>query len=140
MLVTVVGERITTMSHTSDEIAVAMKVAQYTRDHNGGTFWIVEGGDPWTITCDIMEGRGYSVAMYPEDEYIVPLVTFSVADVLTYFDKVGFTEIGTWVHDGKVYFDHIEIFNRLEDAMKYAKMMKQIAIFDLANMVEIEVK
>ena len=45
--------------------------------------------------------------------------------------------IGTWVHDGKIYFDLVQHIHDLDVATKVAKERGEIAIYDCANQKEI---
>ncbi len=42
--------------------------------------------------------------------------------------------VGGWMFDGKYYFDSCKVFTDREEAIKFGKEQKQIAIFDLDNL------
>lgn len=50
--------------------------------------------------------------------------------------------IGGWLNDENeyYYFDSIQVFRRLDEAIRFAKQNKQLAIFDLTNLKEIRIK
>tara|TARA_R100000322_G_scaffold159759_1_gene120879 strand:- start:473 stop:868 length:396 start_codon:yes stop_codon:yes gene_type:complete len=45
--------------------------------------------------------------------------------------------IGTWVHEGQIYFDIVQHINELDIATKIAKRRGEIAIYDCKNQKEI---
>lgn len=49
--------------------------------------------------------------------------------------------IGGWLNtdNEQYYFDSVKIFRSLDKAMQFAREQKQIAIFDLTNLIEIRV-
>jgi len=47
--------------------------------------------------------------------------------------------VGTWTHEGKIYFDVVRIYDDKETAIKIARANKEIAIFDLSSKKSINV-
>ena len=47
------------------------------------------------------------------------------------------TGVGTWIHDGKIYFDLVQHFHGLDEATQQAKQRGEIAIYDCKNQKEI---
>ena len=45
--------------------------------------------------------------------------------------------VGTWIHDGKIYFDLVQHFHGLDRATQQAKLRGEIAIYDCKNQKEI---
>ena len=45
--------------------------------------------------------------------------------------------VGTWIHDGKIYFDLVQHFHGLDEATEQAKQRGEIAIYDCKNQKEI---
>jgi hypothetical protein len=45
--------------------------------------------------------------------------------------------IGTWVHDGAIYFDIVQHIHDLNVAIKIARERGEIAIYDCANLKDI---
>jgi hypothetical protein len=125
----------------------AVEIAQYTRDNNGGTFKVYKG----TQTAYNMQAYNkpmYVVSPYKGEEWIIPLHLFTAGNVSDYINYIAggyfvlsseYVSIGTWVHEGQVYLDHVKIYNDLDDALNCARQNNQIAIYDLLNGVEIEV-
>lgn len=82
--------------------------------------------------------KGYSVAL-PNYEHKISLHEFTVEKFQEYYDKIkklGY-EIGTWINEGIVYLDAIQLINTKELALKLGEIRNQIAIFDLNNFEEI---
>ena len=50
--------------------------------------------------------------------------------------------IGGWLNDQNelYYFDSIRVFKNSENAIRFAKLNKQLAVFDLTNLIEIKIK
>src|SRR6476469_2800348 len=128
---------------------VAYKVAEYTCNHGGGTF------NP--STGETYPNGGYVVSINPECEYIVPLIEFSAEHVARYLDMVrpvidawnhsgndvrghSLKWVGTWVNDGNVYLDVVCVLSSKYRALWLAKKYNQLAIYDIANGVEITVE
>ena len=82
------------------------------------------------FTPESVQGR-YIVAT-PSNEKAVALKHFTKSLVSAYIrlaHQQGLA-IGTWVNQGKVYLDTIKGFEDLEEALVFAKMSNQLAIFD----------
>lgn len=82
------------------------------------------------FTPDSLKGR-YIVAT-PDNELIKPLKHFTKSLVSAYArlaNQQGLA-IGTWVNKGKVYLDTIKGFEDLEEALDFAKLSNQLAIYD----------
>tara|TARA_R100001082_G_scaffold99911_1_gene68807 strand:+ start:32 stop:433 length:402 start_codon:yes stop_codon:yes gene_type:complete len=45
--------------------------------------------------------------------------------------------VGTWIHEGKIYFDLVQHIHDLDVATKMAKEREEIAIYDCANLKDI---
>jgi|DEB0MinimDraft_6_1074348.scaffolds.fasta_scaffold219711_1 hypothetical protein len=41
--------------------------------------------------------------------------------------------VGTWIHDGKIYFDVVRIYDDKEAALNIARINDEIAIYDLST-------
>ena len=82
------------------------------------------------FTPESVKGR-YIVAT-PSNENIIKLKHFTKSLVSAYTRLAHQQElaIGTWVHKGKVYLDTIKGFEDLEEALDFAKMSNQLAIYD----------
>ncbi|MDM8174810.1 hypothetical protein FKG96_12545 [Olivibacter sp. LS-1] len=50
--------------------------------------------------------------------------------------------VGGWLNDenGFYYFDSIKLFSKMDEAIRFAKQNKQLAIFDLTNLREIRIE
>lgn len=82
------------------------------------------------FTSENVKGR-YIVAT-PDNELIKPLKHFNKSLVSAYArlaNQQGLA-IGTWVNKGKVYLDTIKGFEDLEEALDFAKLSNQLAIYD----------
>lgn len=128
---------------------VAYKVAQYTREHGGGTF------NP--STGETYPNGGYVVSINPECEYTIPLERFCAEDIAQYLLTVrpvidawnhstndvrgnSLKWFGTWVHEGNVYLDVVCVLSSKYRALWLADEYDQLAIYDIANGVEIPVE
>ena len=89
------------------------------------------------FTPESVQGR-YIVAT-PSNENIVKLKHFtkSLVSAYTRLAHQQGLEIGTWVNQGKVYLDTVKGFQDLEEAIVFAKMSNQLALFDRENGQEI---
>jgi hypothetical protein len=47
------------------------------------------------------------------------------------------TGVGTWMHEGKIYFDLVQHFHGLDEATEQAKQRGEIAIYDCKNQKDI---
>ena len=82
------------------------------------------------FTPESVQGR-YIVAT-PNNENIVKLKHFTKSLVSAYTrlaHKQGLA-IGTWVNQGKVYLDTIKGFEDLGEALEFARLSNQLAIYD----------
>lgn len=86
---------------------------------------------------------GYAVAL-PLCERIVPLVSLTVDAIETYVvDRTNDlwshpgAYVGAWVNDGSAYLDLSMVIEDKATALKVGAEYRQIAIYDLANGVEI---
>lgn len=82
------------------------------------------------FTPESVTGR-YIVAT-PSNEKTVALKHFTKSLVSAYAhlaNQQGLA-IGTWVNKGKVYLDTIKGFEDLEEALDFARMSSQLAIYD----------
>ena len=89
------------------------------------------------FTPDNVKGR-YIVAT-PNNETIKPLKHFTKSLVRAYLRLVNEQSlaIGIWVHKGKVYLDSVKGFEDLEEALGFARLSNQIAIYDRLGSKEI---
>ena len=55
------------------------------------------------------------------------------APLYTDDDVHRLTGVGTWIHDGKIYFDLVQHFHGLDEATQQAKQRGEIAIYDCKN-------
>lgn len=82
------------------------------------------------FTPNNLKGR-YIVAT-PSNELIKPIKPFNKSLICAYAklaNQQGLT-IGTWIHKGKVYLDTIKGFEDLQEALEFARLSNQIAIYD----------
>ena len=89
------------------------------------------------FTPDNVKGR-YIVAT-PSNELIKPLKHFNKSLIRAYLrlaNKQSLT-IGTWVHKGKVYLDSVKGFEDLDEALGFARVSNQLAIYDRLENKEI---
>ena len=82
------------------------------------------------FTPESVQGR-YIVAT-PNNEKTIALKHFtkSLVSAYTRLAHQQGLAIGTWVNQGKVYLDTVKGFQDLEEALVFAKMSNQIAIYD----------
>ena len=59
------------------------------------------------------------------------------APLYTDHDVHRLTGVGTWVHDGKIYFDLVQHFHGFDEATEQAKQRGEIAIYDCTKQKEI---
>ena len=82
------------------------------------------------FTPDTVKGR-YIVAT-PNNETIKPIKHFTKSLVRAYLRLA--TEqsltIGTWVNQGKVYLDSVKGFEDLGEALEFARLSNQLALYD----------
>ena len=89
------------------------------------------------FTPDNVKER-YIVAT-PSNELVKPLKHFNKSLIRAYLrlaNEQSLT-IGTWVHNGKVYLDSVKGFDDLEEALGFARLSNQIAIYDRLESKEI---
>ena len=89
------------------------------------------------FTPDNVKER-YIVAT-PSNETIKPLKHFNKSLIRAYLrlaNEQSLT-IGTWVHKGKVYLDSVKGFEDLEEALGFARLSNQLAIYDRLESKEI---
>ena len=82
------------------------------------------------FTPDNVKGR-YIVAT-PSNELVKPVKHFTKSLVSAYTrlaNKQGLA-IGTWVNQGSVYLDTIKGFEDLGEALEFARLANQLAIYD----------
>ena len=53
------------------------------------------------------------------------------------YDGHRLSGVGTWVHDGKIYFDLVQHFHGIDRATEVAKERGEIAIYDCKNQKDI---
>lgn len=74
-------------------------------------------------------------------EKVIPLDTFKEDDLINYSKKEMAKDkdvsMGTWIHEKNVYLDSSIGFKDLKEAIHFAKINNQIAIFDLEELNEI---
>ena len=89
------------------------------------------------FTPDSVKGR-YIVAT-PNNETIKPIkhLTKSLIRAYLRLAKEQSLAIGTWVNNGKVYLDTIKGFEDLEEAVGFARLSNQLAIYDRLENKEI---
>ena len=89
------------------------------------------------FTPDNVKGR-YIVAT-PNNETIKPIKHFTKSLVRAYMRLASEQSltIGTWVNKGKVYIDTIKGFEDLEEALGFARLSNQLAIYDRLESKEI---
>ena len=82
------------------------------------------------FTPDNVKGR-YIVAT-PSNELVKPVKHFTNSLLSAYArlaNKQGLA-IGTWVNQGRVYLDTIKGFEDLGEALEFARLSNQLAIYD----------
>ena len=89
------------------------------------------------FTPDNVKGR-YIVAT-PSNELVKPLKHFTKSLIRAYsrLAKEQSLAIGTWVNRGKVYLDTVKGFEDLDEALGFARLSNQIAIYDRLESKEI---
>lgn len=89
------------------------------------------------FTPDNVKGR-YIVAT-PTNELVKPIKHFtnSLVSAYTRLAHQQGLAIGTWVNQGKVYLDTIKGFEDLEEALGFARLSNQLAIYDRLENKEI---
>ena len=89
------------------------------------------------FTPDNVKGR-YIVAT-PNNETIKPIKHFTKSLVRAYMRLASEQSliIGTWVHKGKVYLGSVKGFEDLEEALGFARLSNQLAIYDQLESKEI---
>ena len=89
------------------------------------------------FTPDNVKGR-YIVAT-PNNETIKPIKHLTKSLIRAYLRLANEQSlaIGTWVHRGKVYLDSVKGFEGLEEALEFARLSNQIAIYDRLESKEI---
>lgn len=89
------------------------------------------------FTPNTVKGR-YIVAT-PSNETIKPLKHFTKSLIRAYLRQANVQSltIGTWVHNGKVYLDSVKGFEDLEEALGFASLSNQLAIYDRLENKEI---
>lgn len=73
---------------------------------------------------------------------IMPSVVVPVDDIQTLTTTLehftsAYDVVGTWLHDGMVHVDAVEIYLELEDALEAGKSLGEIAIWNIAAQEEI---
>ena len=68
---------------------------------------------------------------------IVPVDDLETLEYELYQRVKHFEYVGTWVHDGEVHIDAVEIYSDLEDAIEVGKSLGEIAIWNIAAQEEI---
>ena len=89
------------------------------------------------FTPDNVKER-YIVAT-PSNELVKPLKHFNQSLIRAYLRLANEQSlaIGTWVHKGKVYLDSVKGFEDLEEALEFARLSNQLAIYDRLESKEI---
>ena len=100
------------------------------------------GGATYNLSKGNLVGTdAYAVAIYPDREQIVPQVDFdTVEGYLTQNEDLlnnSNNSFGAWVSGGKTYLDVVATVKDKNQAMQLGLKHKQLAIFDLKNLVEI---
>ena len=119
---------------------------------------LLDGGYTRLLDRTVNPTEGYIIGGVTEPTTMdlagVSLFTFTIADTYQEFKKLWekydvlldehkdtyrmhkFTAglgIGTWIHDGKIYFDLVQHLYNLEIATREAKKRGEIAIYDCKN-------
>ena len=89
------------------------------------------------FTPDNVKGR-YIVAT-PNNEKVKPIKHLTASLIRAYLRLANeqSLSIGTWVHRGKVYLDSVKGFEDLEEALGFARLSNQLAIYDRLENKEI---
>ncbi len=97
--------------------------------------------NPFGFTYSLKTGRfvkfGFSVAYQATQNHFSRSGLEKVLEHAQEHSQV----IGGWLNteNNLYYFDSVKIFKDLNEAMNFAKLNQQIAIFDLTNLIEIKV-
>ncbi len=108
---------------------------------------VLNGGASFNVPSEtsLVGSSCYAVASYPDRELILDYDKLSIVTVQSYIDnnmdllKSESNFVGTWVNDGKVYFDISKSFIDLDLAKREAMEKNQLAIFDLKELQEIAI-
>ena len=100
------------------------------------------GGATYNISKGNLVGKdGYAVAIYPDREQIVSGIDYDILEgyIVQNEDLLSNSNnsFGAWVSGGKVYLDVVATVKDKRQAMELGYRHKQLAIFDLKNLVEI---
>src|SRR5579864_4530655 len=100
------------------------------------------GGATYNLSKGNLVGtNAFAVAIYPDREQIVEGIDFDTLEgyVAQNEDLLSNSNnsFGAWVSNGKVYLDVVATVPTKEQAMELGYRHKQLAIFDLKNLVEI---
>lgn len=117
----------------ADVLDVAADVFDHTAIHNGATFTHDHIGG-WTV----YEGDGYAVGGY-QDTVTVDLNTGNgepVYDLAEFIQRIPVDGngdkrylVGTWIEDGVLYIDAVQIWAELDDALSEGDRLKQDAVY-----------
>lgn len=103
----------------------AVAVLSTTVENGGGTY------NPDGTMADV--STGYALSLHPEWTKVVDLDDVTPTTVAVYFHDFAQAGkfVGTWVHEGQVHFDVVDIEQDYDIAMHLAVMAQQDAIYDL---------
>lgn len=101
----------------------------YTLAHGGCTF----------TAGEMNPSEGYAVGGFAPHKYCAQLDYEMFKQLALEFEAMTDKHyvVGTWVKEGLIVFDLVDIFDDKHDALRMANILNQEAIFDLANNVEI---
>ena len=83
--------------------------------------------------------KGRYIVATPDNETIKPIKHFTKSLIRAYLRLASEQSltIGTWVHNGKVYLDSVKGFEDLDEALGFARVSNQLAIYDRLENKEI---
>lgn len=121
-------------------VDVNSKAAQYTLDHNGGTFvphvgrsvnttdvYVVALGSPFEHTVELGDCEMFNRRLIKR-----AIEEFTEANRMRWNEGYW---LGTWIHDGLLHLDVVEKFHVYDDAYTAAVERGQIAFWDGVNQI-----
>ena len=95
---------------------------------------VTEGSTMQVPTLDFNDSR--ELDSYAEFKNL--WLTYAMkAPLYNDYDGHRLTGVGTWVHEGKIYFDLVQHFHGLDEATQQAKQRGEIAIYDCKSQKDI---
>lgn len=108
---------------------MVMNIITDTLANNGGTF---RNGDNISDTLT----TGYVVGGIVPSQIVSADNQDELSRVLSQF-VATYDVVGTWLHDGMVHVDAVEVYDSREDAISVGRTRGEIAIWNVADSTEI---